>query len=413
MHRLCHGAAKQIMTYDSDHFWNFVETHAGDDVATLRLRHHGDVVAAQAITQVACRQRFGKKLSQTLGMYPRLLFANELCGEQSTSDGLARIHASLVPEGATAIDLTAGLGIDAMHIAAAGHSVTACEIDGALADALRSNAAGRAIDNLRVLHGDSVKMLHDDILHGDVAFIDPARRGSDGRRLFSLADCAPDVTSMLEDFRRNFKKLIVKASPMIDILGGIVSPLSCVTDVFVLGTATQCSELVAVCDLGQQVITENALRIHALTILSDSEVSDFTFAYTDEGGAQPEFRTPHKGDVMYEPYPSVMKSGGFRTLARRFCVAKIAADTHLYIHNAAIPGFPGQAWRIAEVLPWQSKILKRFKSRYPKISVAVRNFDLSADALRARLGVREGDGHLKLIAATLADDTKAMLVLER
>lgn len=32
------------MTYDTDEFWDFVNTHIGDDVPTLRLRYHGDAM---------------------------------------------------------------------------------------------------------------------------------------------------------------------------------------------------------------------------------------------------------------------------------------------------------------------------------------------------------------------------------
>lgn len=401
------------MTYDSDEFWNFVNAHIGDDVATLRLRYHGDTEISCAITQIECRQRFGKKLAQTLREYPRLLFANELCGEQSTSDILARVHTMLLPRVCSVTDLTAGLGIDAMYAAAAGHAVTACERDEALSQALRINAAGRDLRSLHVLHGDSVKMLQDGMLHGEAAYIDPARRGDDGKRLFGLADCAPDVTSMLDDFRRHFRLLIIKASPMIDIRGGIIEPMKCVTDVYAIGTTTQCKELVAVCDLTKSNVAIGSQRIHALTILPGGETTDFEFAMSDETGPQPPFRTPEIGEIVFEPYPSVMKCGGYRTLAHRYGTPKIAADTHLYVHDNVILGFPGQAWKVIEVLPWQSRILKRFKTRYPKISVAVRNFDMAAAALRSRLGVSEGDGRLKLIAVTLADGSKVLLVLER
>ncbi len=401
------------MTYDTDEFWDFVNTHIGDDVPTLRLRYHGDAELSCAITQIECRRRFGKKLAQTLLKYPRLLFANELCGEQSTSDDLARVHTALLPCDCSITDLTAGLGIDAMHAAAAGHVVTACERDESLAKALTLNAVGRNLKTLKVLHGDSVKMLHDGILHGEVAFIDPARRGDGGRRLFGLADCAPDVISMLGDFRRHFKMLVIKASPMIDIRGGMVEPLECVTDIYTIGTTTQCKELVAVCDLTKSKVAAGTQRIHALTLLADGEIADFTFTMSEESGPQPPLRTPEAGEIIYEPYPSVMKSGGYRTLAHRYKTSKIAADTHLYVHTDIIPNFPGQAWKVLEVLPWQSKVLKRFKNCYPKISVAVRNFDIAAAALQSRLGVKEGDGHLKLMAATGADRSKVLLILER
>lgn len=169
----------------------------------------------------------------------------------------------------------------------------------------------------------------------------------------------------------------------------------------------------AVCDLTKPKVAAGTQRIHALTLLADGEIADFTFTMSEESGPQPPLRTPEAGEIIYEPYPSVMKSGGYRTLAHRYKTSKIAADTHLYVHTDIIPNFPGQAWKVLEVLPWQSKVLKRFKNRYPKISVAVRNFDIAAAALQSRLGVKEGDGRLKLMAATGADGSKVLLILER
>lgn len=402
-----------FMVFNSDDFWGFVTEHLHDDVNTLRLRYHGDDVLSKAITQIACRQRFGKKLAETLDACPRLIFANELCGEQCTSDDIARIHADLIPQGCSVVDLTSGLGIDAMHIACNGNDITACEQNPDLAEALRLNASMRGLSNLHAVCCDSVDSLRKGGLKGDVAFIDPARRANDGRRLFGLSDCVPDVTGMMDDFRRHFKRLVIKASPMIDIHGGIINVISGVTDIYVLGTATQCKELVAVCDLSGKDDKTVDVVIHAVTITSQSSQSTFSYNLSDESGQQPSMCHPIVGEILYEPYPSVMKSGGYRVLARKYNVNKLAPDTHLYLNSEMIEDFPGQPWRIVDVLPWQSKVLKQLKQRYPVISVSTRNFDMPAATLQAKLRVKEGDGHLKLMAVTLYDKSKCILILER
>ena len=108
------------MTDRTETYYQWIESHLSDDPAALRLkfahRHDDGIDYADAITQIECRRKFGKKLADTLASYPHFRFPSVLAGEQSTSDTLAAWHSSLVPEGIAAADLTAGLGIDVFHI---------------------------------------------------------------------------------------------------------------------------------------------------------------------------------------------------------------------------------------------------------------------------------------------------------
>ena len=64
-----------------------------------------------------------------------------------------------------------------------------------------------------------------------------------------------------------------------------------------------------------------------------------------------------------------------------------------------------------EVLPYASRVLKRFAKQYPAINVATRNFGMSADALRNKLGVRDG-GPLRLYGITNSKGEKMLVVVE-
>ena len=54
-----------------------------------------------------------------------------------------------------------------------------------------------------------------------------------------------------------------------------------------------------------------------------------------------------------------------------------------------------------------SKHNKRYASRYPRVSVTTRNFDISADALRGKLGVK--DGPRRLFAISGNDNDKYLI----
>ena len=108
-------------------FWEWVDEHAADDSKKMWLKY--GKTHAEAIVQVECRQRFGKKLAATLLRVPQWYFPSVLSGEQATGDKLAAFHSRLVPECARMADLTAGLGIDVLHCSGIASHIIAVEKD--------------------------------------------------------------------------------------------------------------------------------------------------------------------------------------------------------------------------------------------------------------------------------------------
>lgn len=382
--------------------------NANADPAKLRLKYHksGDIDYDFAITQIECRKKYAKKLSQTLARYPEFLFPSALAGEQCTSDLLARYHATLVNTGDKVVDLTAGLGIDAWHISNRAGQVTAIELDPLKAECLKDNYG-----QITAVHDDC----RDYILRSadgafDIAFIDPARRAVDGGRVFALSDCQPDVLEMMPQLKRVTKKLIIKASPMLDITNMLRS-LPYAANAISLGTPTECKELVAVVDFTAEKKEIEDAQIEAVTILNESRISQMLFTKREESSARAQIAEASAGKYLLVCYPAVMKAAAYNLLSERFGIGKISANTQLYVADAVPEGFPGEAFKIEEIVPYESKYIKRLKSRYPKIMVSVRNFDISADALRAKLGVKDG-GDKRLFAYTDSLGRKFMAITD-
>lgn len=372
--------------------FSWIEQHAGDDAAKLRLKYGHE--RADEILQIECRRKYDAKLAETLAANPRFVFPTALSGEQSTSDRLARFHAALTGHGERAADLTAGLGIDAMAIAANAAGVVAVERDAAVAEALRLNSA--ATGNLTVVNGDCREVVKQWAEKGErfgCIFIDPARRAADGGRVYALDQCEPDVVAMLPELRKITDRLVIKASPMLDITHTL-GLLPDAAEAIVLGTPTECKELDIVCDF-KTAATEPTIR--AVTLGQGFE-SVFEFTRSQEAAATFRQGVPKEGDYVYDPYPAVMKAAPMKLLAERFGVEKLSANTHLWTSSRLAAGFPGRVFMAVEVLPYMSKHIKRYASRYPRVSVTTRNFDMAADALRSKLGVR--DGALRLFAAS-------------
>lgn len=392
------------MTIPSD-FFQWIDAHASDDPSKLRLKYGRE--RAGEILQIECRRKYASKLGQTLKDDPEFIFPTALSGEQSTSDRLAAFHASLLGSSLRVVDLTAGLGIDAMamarHVGAAGH-VIAVERDEAVADALRHNA--RNLTNLEVINSDCRTLLDVWAQEGmkfDCVFVDPARRDNAGGRVYALDQCEPDVVAMLPLLATVTRRLIIKASPMLDI-AHTLSLLPQAVRVVVLGTTTECKELDVECVFGLDKYPEP--KIEAVTIGTGLH-SRFTFTRSDEASAEVDYAMPVAGQYILEPYPAVMKAAPFRMLAATFGLAKPAPNTQLWSAPAVPAGFPGRAYEVEEVLPYMSKHIKRYASRYPRVSVTTRNFDPGADALRAKLGVK--DGPRRMFAVTDAHGNKYLI----
>lgn len=398
-------------------FFEWVRTNASSDPASLRLKYAGKNDGfdySEAITQIECRKKFGRKLAQTLVSFPGFYFPGALAGEQASSDLLAEYHESLVPEGASVVDLTSGLGIDVFHLARRAASVVAVDQNPLLVEALDYNAAGlKLADVVAPVCSKCEDFIDKCIVDGrtfDMAFIDPARRAEDGSRLFALADCSPDVVSLLPKLTKICRMLVIKASPMLDITHTVLALSPAPVAVAAVGNTTECKELVIT------VVFEKAephtTMLEAVTLRPDADSSTFSFTASAEQSAPTVPTSPaiKAGDIVCELYPSAMKAGAFKLLAATFNLRGFHANTKLLYTTEPPENFPGTLWSVVEVMPYASKNIKRFKSKYPAISVATRNFGFSAESLRQKLGVREAPGDLRLFAVTDTFGNRLLIV---
>lgn len=372
----------------TDNLFDFITANATADTARLRLRHHGNPEMLWAAMQIDCRRRSATKLAATLARAPHFIFPTEISAQQCTSDTLAELHAALISPGERVLDMTAGLGIDTLHIASRAASVTAVDITPEVVEALRHNAAELHLTNITPVCADSTVWIRTSGERFDTVFIDPARRGEYGERLYALEQCHPDVIALMPHLRGITRQVIVKASPMLDI-SRTLDELPGITDLYLYGTETECKELTAVVNTdASAVITPT---IHAVT----PGAPDITFTLSEEAEATPEYAAPVEGMIMHEPLPAVMKSGCFRLLSARFNLAKADPHTHLYSSEAPSSEVPTRQYWIEKLYGFSKRAISECTRNYPKANIAVRNFIMSAPELAKRLKVREGgDVHI-------------------
>lgn len=399
----------------------WVSLHYNDDPTRLRLRFHGNPEAAQAIMQIECRHKAAARLPETLSERA-FMFPSSLSAEQATSEPIARLHADIagITSGLRHLDLTCGLGIDTFEAARRGADVTAIDIDPIVAATGNHNAMALHLrDNIRVLNADSASFINETDQSWDTIFIDPARRGDSGQKLTAIASCSPDVTSMLPRLLTLSPKIIIKASPMLDIaalaaeLNASTGGRGYVSRIITVGTARECKETVAIVERG----SGRDYAVEAVTVLPDNEERIWFRTSKATAPQSPAVASicglPAPGEYLYEPFPAVMKTADWRGLASLGSGLKqLHPNTHLFVSPTPVGSFPGIQFVIERVETMSDRSLRMLSKEYPKINVSTRNFIISAPELARRLRIKEG-GLLRLYGVRCGEKATLAVVVCR
>jgi hypothetical protein len=107
-----------------------------------------------------------------------------------------------------------------------------------------------------------------------------------------------------------------------------------------------------------------------------------------------------------------MKAGCFGYLEQRFGVAQVATNSHLFLSEQPVDGFPGRGFRILGVSTMNKRELKNLLAGVSQANITTRNFPLSVAELRKRLKLGEG-GSCYLLATTLANGVHVIMRCDR
>ena len=455
-----------------DIFTQFILEHEQDDTGRLLLGREKwpGIDMDLAVHTIEGRRRMRVKVPAWHAV-PSLLYPTRLCTEQCSSAATARYKAALAarilsgktempataasptalpggveaPEGAIA-DLTGGLGVDAWAFSQVAGQVLHNEMDPLLSEAVCHNFAQLGVSNTTFRTECAASGQIGAILGGfrpDLIFLDPARRAGDGRKVFRIEDCRPDVLSLKEELLRHAPHLLLKISPMADI-GRVVGQLheasgpGRVREVHIVEAGGECKELllwidrgwtgpyrIFVCHAGQHgAASADAGNADASPSVEKAEESPWqealAFDPEAERRAVPQF-VPGPGamvgGLLFEPGKALSKAGVFHTLADGTGLLKLSRHTHLYfVSPAAFPSACrsaspfgpaprsgtganqgkkaatellrfGKLFGIKEVHPFSGKTAKAVGKAWPRADVTVRDLPLSSDELRQRMGV--------------------------
>ena len=389
----------------------FVFAHEADSPAELML-HRDRWPDIDMTVAVRCIQGRAKARTKLPLWYaePGLLYPQSLSLEQCSSQATAFYKQRFVRSGDRVADLTGGLGVDSWSISQTTASVDYFERSEELCACARHNFSALRRNNITVRHAETTPEMLSGIPSDSYSliYLDPARRGKDGGRVYSLRDCEPDITALRPELLRIAPRILLKASPMADIRV-LLSELPEASEIHILSCDNECKE-VLVLMLRDNAVPACDISITAVELSSGDNAAEFHFTLREENDAAADLTAPSEiAGYLFEPSPALLKSGAFKLPAVRFGLRKISASTHFYTAPAPVGHFPGKIRHIIDVLPFHKAAIRDFRKKYPACSVTARNFPLTSDELRRRLGTSESDT-FRVLGTTAADGSRVMIV---
>lgn len=403
---------------------DFIREHADDDVRQLALRgtKQSEVDLSYALDQIAGRQKAHVKLPSWASI-DGIVYPPHLSMEQCSSEATARYKASIAGKGALIVDLTAGFGVDMAFIAHGFQRAVHVERQPQLCAISSENYRLLGLNHVEVVCGDGVEYLYQ-MTHADLLFIDPARRDEHGGRTYDIADCTPNILEMLDEMLEKADRVMIKLSPMLDWRKA-VADLRTVSEVHIISVENECKELLLEVKSekffdersgkAERKVKSDApsLRVVCVNLLSDGNQECFEFDAFHPSLPSSNFHlSPFISHFLYEPNASIMKAGCFGLLEQRFGAVQLDKNSHLFVSDQEIAGFPGRAFVIEKQTSMNKRELKAALANIDKANITVRNFPMSVAELRKRLKLKEG-GEVFIFATTIANKGHQLLVCRK
>lgn len=381
----------------------FILDHAADDPVQLMLQAHKfpHLPLKEIVQQIQANKKAVEKLPEWAAN-PDIIFPPLLSMEQSSSERTAKFKATII-SGKKLADLTGGAGVDVFYLSRVFEQVCYVEKDAGLKTLAVHNLTALGAKNVHFHHSDAEGFIKKTPQFFDYIFIDPARRGSKNNKVFKFTDTEPDVLKLLPDLQKKAHKILIKASPMLDI-GQALRELQFVEKVYVMAVDNECKEVLYLLNKEQGQEPE----ILAINLLKEGNEQILSFNRQQEATAEISYSEPL--DYIYEPNAAIMKAGAYKTVALQFNITKLHPNTHLYTSAHYIDNFPGRYFQLQSVKKLDKNLPKSIPHK--KANITVRNFPLSVAGIRKKTGLREG-GDVYLFATTNYMDKPVVLVCRK
>ena len=329
----------------------------------------GIVHAREVASQVKYLQRARTKLPR---LYEARAIIPQRAFEQSSSEECA---AAKRMRGSRLLDLTCGLGMDAVAMAERFERVVAVERDEVLADVVRENLHRMGVENVEVVTASAEEYVSSCEEHFDWVYADPDRRTAEGKRVVRLEDCSPDMVALYPALGRITERVAIMNSPLFDVEEAFRLFGDCTVEV--LSLAGECKEVnIYVDGRGARIVAEAVGRERVE--YAREEVVD----------------SPCEGDFEAEEYrylivPDVALQKARLVQHALRSKADVWSNNSFGFAREKVEGILGRVEAIERIEKFDPKALKR-ELRGVGVDILVREFPMSVDQVRQRTGMRSG-----------------------
>ena len=327
------------------------------------------VHAREVASQVKYLQRARHKLPR---LYEARAIIPDRAFEQSSSEDCA---VAKPLRGGRLLDLTCGLGIDSLTMAAHFEQVVALERDPVLADVVRENMRRMGVENVEVVTTSAEEYVATCNEHFDWVYADPDRRTAEGKRVVRLEDCSPDMVALWPALKRITERVAIKNSPLFDVEEAFRLFGRCGVEVISLGG--ECKEVNIYADGREPMLAAEAVGRARVEYLR-SEVDD----------------TPCEGEFAAEEYGWLIVPDVALQKAR-LAVHALREKADIWSNNSFAfariepEGVVGRVEQIEHIETFDIKQLKKsLKGR--KVDIILRDFPMGVDEFRRKTGTKSG-----------------------
>ncbi len=377
----------------------FISENESANPASLALKHSNDkkLLIQLLVSQVKSRQKAKNKLPEWY-QTENIIFPHGVPMEQCSSELSAKYKSSLI-KGKHIVDLTGGTGIDTYYISRQFEKATYVEQDEELCNLAKHNF-NVLNSNIKVENTLAQDYLNESKEHTDCYFIDPARRSVSNKKVIRIEECQPNLMGILPQMLRENTKVLVKFSPMLDIKNALQT-IPSIKELYVVSVNNECKEILLLIEDSYQ----GGANINAVNI-TKKRTDKFTFTYQKEIETASTFSPPQ--NYLYEANTSILKAGGFKSIAAYFKLNKLQVNSHLYTSDTLVGDFKGRIFQIIDTIQVSRKALyKHLESG--KANLTIRNFPLTTEQLKKKLGLKDG-GDIYVFATTLNDGKHRLIV---
>jgi len=277
-----------------------------------------------------------------------LLLKGKLNIEQTSSEITAKYKSELI-EGDSIIDITGGFGVDCFYFSKRFKKVTHCELNETLSEIVSHNYEQLHVDGIETIHTNGISYLMDSDNSYDWIYVDPSRR-----------------------------------------------------TIHVIAVNNEVKELLWILEADYDA----PITIKTINIKKETQ-EVFNFTLEDEKNSASEYSESLA--YLYEPNAAILKAGAFDQIANQLQLHKLHKHSHLYTSDT-LTTFPGRAFKIDSILPYNKKIFK--KLGITKANITTRNFPESVQKIRKKLNIKDG-GDLYLFFTTDIHDQKIVLITNK